>query len=300
MKMCTFKRFLTFFSIGLAFSCIHLSNAEARVSAEVPNLTRMYFAERIIQPVQPLANQMKGSLIRAVLPTKEFLGEVPAKMIAEFTGETVASVTASVPSKLGQSLPSAGNTLQRNLRDNIRLGRRVAKKSAEDLKEERRAQMVLWHQILGYATLAFMAATVVIGQINAVDFFDKRLSSQSMLWAHRILSIGTSATYIGAGVLGWTFALTKEKDDDDDDDKDDDDDDDDKDDDKEFDSSKWHRILAWIHGFGMLGLAVGGALNAHVIPSDTIGKSVFTVSHLAIGYITLAALAAAMILISFF
>jgi hypothetical protein len=206
---------------------------------------------------------------------------------------------------VGPSVPSlqpvdASKQLNKKLKTHERLRLLAAAKTEAQKKFEQHQQMSMWHQIFGYTTLALLAATVVIGQINALDFLDGRLSPQGMLWTHRLLSIGTSATYLSAGVLGWIFALTKKV-------KKkmsgDDDDDDDDDDDKKsggFDSSKWHGILAWIHGIGMLGLVAGGVMNAHLIPSDTIGKTAFTVSHLAVGYITLAALATAMVMINFF
>lgn len=164
----------------------------------------------------------------------------------------------------------------------------VAEKlTKEELAEQRQAKLANAHQILGFTTLALLTATMVLGQINAVDFLSNRLSPQPMIWSHRILSIATTTTYLSTFIMAMLFR--KEKDEEGDDEGY-----------GGFDSSKWHRILAWIHGIGMSLLVLGGILNAHLIPSNTIGKTIFTVSHLALGYVTLVSLGAATIIISFY
>lgn len=161
------------------------------------------------------------------------------------------------------------------------------KKSNDDERELRAARYGLWHQITGISSLVLLAATVVIGQINAVDFFQNRLTGLPMIWTHRVLTMGTSVAYLGARILAWLLPSLATAD--------------------EsggkyegFDSAKSHRILAWVHGFGMVGLIATGIINAHLVPSFTLAKTILTASHLVLGYVTLAALTAAAIIISFF
>ncbi|MEM1009155.1 MAG: hypothetical protein AAGJ35_09130 [Myxococcota bacterium] len=142
------------------------------------------------------------------------------------------------------------------------------------------------HQIFGISSLVLLTATVVIGQINAIDFFQGRLSPQGMLWAHRGLSIATAVAYGGARVLAWLLP-THQYDDDDDGGG-------------GFDSAKAHNVLSWMHGIGMIALIVGGVINARVIPSSTDAKIAMTVGHLAAGYFTWGTLASAAIVITFF
>lgn len=248
-------------------------------------LDRLELAYKINQPPVPADQRLQGSLVSPL-----WLSTKVTKRVASVAG--LEQGEASVPGQsLKPNLAPSGTNATTRARTNEQLHkewRRIAeKKSAEELKEERRAAMASWHQILGFSTLALLAATVVVGQINAVDFLDGRLSGQPMIWAHRVLAVGTGTSYLATGILGWMFPFMREKDDDDDSDG-------------GFDSSKWHGALAWVHGIGMLLLNFGGIFNAHLIPSDTDAKIAFTVSHLALGYITLAALAAAAILISFF
>lgn len=140
------------------------------------------------------------------------------------------------------------------------------------------------HQIFGIGSLVLLTATVVLGQINAIDFFEGRLSSQTMLWVHRGLAIATAVAYGGARVLAWVLPREPGE----------------KSEGGGFDSAKAHNILAWLHGIGMIALIVGGVLNRVIIPSSTDAKIAMTVGHLAAGYFTWATLSAAAVVITFF
>jgi hypothetical protein len=150
----------------------------------------------------------------------------------------------------------------------------------------REQRIAFWHQVLGLASLALLTATVVTGTINSADTFAGRTSSPQMLWSHRILMIGTSAVYLSSASLAIVMASQRGKNRDSSG--------------GESGSTKLHRILAWVHGFGMLGLIAGGLINANAFAPGTTAKTAFTASHLAAGYVTLAALTGAFIVISFF
>ncbi|MCB9637957.1 MAG: hypothetical protein H6727_03520 [Myxococcales bacterium] len=140
------------------------------------------------------------------------------------------------------------------------------------------------HQIFGIGSLVLLTATVVIGQINAIDFFEGRLSSQTMLWVHRGLAIATAVAYGGARVLAWILPREPGE----------------ASEGGGFDSAKAHNILSWLHGIGMIALIVGGVLNRVIVPSSTDAKIAMTVGHLAAGYFTWATLSAAAVVITFF
>lgn len=192
---------------------------------------------------------------------------------------------AAVP-KLAPDTPTTSSPSNIDLTPDTKKRLLVAeKKTAEELREEWRQRIALWHQALGIGAMILMAATVILGQINVIDFLEDRLSPQPMLWAHRIAAIGTTVSYSGARILAWMLPKPE------------------ADDDYQsegFDSAKVHGLLSWIHGIGMLALLVGGIINARAIPAYTVGKKIFTVSHLVGGYVTLVSLAGAFIVISFF
>lgn len=246
----------------------------AKKDAEVDVLRQVRFAVQVSQPVIPMWQKMQWSLVS------------PMPVAGKKSTRNVAAVTAPTRSKKVQDLrPQRSSDVNDNAVAHEKPRRVVAKMDEEELAEQRQARLSQWHQIMGFTTLALLTATLVLGQINAVDFLSNRLSPLPMIWSHRILSITTSATYLSTLIMALLFRKTQavegyES--------------------RGFDSSKWHKILAWIHGIGMALLVLGGVLNAHLIPSNTIAKTAFTVSHLAIGYTTWLSLGAATIIISFF
>lgn len=246
--------------------------------AQMPVIRQVRFAVQVSQPVMPMWQKMQWSLVSPVF------GAQKSKKSQKVAVAAVGKGTKA--GKTSQDLRPKGKTdVDDNFVAHEKPRRVAAKMDAEELAEKRQAQLAQWHQIMGFTTLALLTATMVLGQINAVDFLNNRLSSQPMLWSHRIFSIATSATYLSTLIMALLFRKQPdvagyES--------------------KGFDSSKWHKILAWIHGIGMALLVLGGVLNAHLIPSNTVGKLAFTVSHLAIGYTTWLSLGAATIIISFF
>lgn len=251
------------------------SEAEAGLMAsyrDSSTLTQKRFAEKVARPIVPMWQRVRWSLVSPVFSSP------PGRRVAAVPPSPHAGEGVTRPADLRPKLQD---------RDLKRSSLLAEKKTAEEIREESRTKVSNIHQIFGFSTLGLLAATMVVGQINAVDFLSGRLSSQPMIWSHRILSIATTATYITTLVLALFLRSLAEKDDDDDSDG-------------GFDSFKWHKALAWVHGIGMALLVLGGMINAHFIPSNTVGKTIFTVSHLAVGYTTLVALGAATVMISFF
>lgn len=181
--------------------------------------------------------------------------------------------------------PTAPNAERRTKGMAKPLGRSACSSATPCKMDEKSEELVkTLHQIFGIGSLVLLTATVILGQINAIDFMEGRLSPQAMLWAHRGLAIATAVAYGGARVLAWIIPSQKEE----------------GGSGKGFDSAKAHNILSWLHGIGMIALVVGGILNRVIIPSSTDAKIAMTVSHLGIGYFTWVTLSAAAVVITFF
>ena len=61
--------------------------------------------------------------------------------------------------------------------------------------------MLQLHQIGGFITLAGLAATVVVGQLNYADKYGGGGDTGKYLTAHETLAIGTSAVFAATGLL---------------------------------------------------------------------------------------------------
>ncbi len=264
--------FMSFFVVVTLFGSGISQAALVSSHSSTSTLIRKQFAQKVARPIIPLWQRTQWTLVSPVFSSEHAVKKKVALA-------TPALERASKPRDLRPKLQESELQKPHLLAE---------KKNAEEIREEKREKLSPIHQIFGFTTLGLLAATMVIGQINAVDFLSGRLSSQPMIWSHRILSIATTTSYLTTLILALFLSSLSSKDKDDDDSG------------SGFDSFKWHRALAWVHGIGMALLVLGGIFNAHLIPSNTIGKTIFTVSHLAVGYTTLVSLGAATIMISFF
>jgi hypothetical protein len=94
--------------------------------------------------------------------------------------------------------PNAERRTKQTAKSSSRSACSPGKRCAMDEKSEELVKAL--HQIFGIGSLVLLTATVILGQINAIDFMEGRLSSQAMLWAHRGLAIATAVAYGGARV----------------------------------------------------------------------------------------------------
>jgi hypothetical protein len=64
-------------------------------------------------------------------------------------------------------------------------------------------QLDTWHRALGFATLALLTATNVLGTLDYYDRFDARGSNTGQFspW-HEGVALGTTASFVGTGILG--------------------------------------------------------------------------------------------------
>lgn len=142
-------------------------------------------------------------------------------------------------------------------------------------EQERVRRLSLWHKIAAFTTLASMTATIVVGDVNALQTFEYRLPSQTMLWLHRGLAVGTSTVFLGASLFRWlepsAYYLKR----------------------RSPRLNFWLKLLSWVHVIALVGVVTTGLLNARVIPNATPGKLAMTATHMVFGYTSWGALAAA-------
>ena len=258
METPLYRFFLRFVCVSL-WGGVLVFGGSTTVHAKLPDLSLYQWS--LVKPPDLFARPKRASL----MPTTGVLAEQAARPQLVAKAPKPHPTEEGGESKVNSSAASCSQT------------RRC------DGDENSEALVKLLHQIFGIGSLVLMTATMIIGQINAVDFFEGRLSSQPMLWAHKGLALATAITYGGARVLAWVMPTIPEEGDS-----------------KGFDSAKAHRILGWLHGIGMIALIVGGVINARLIPSSTEMKVAMTAGHLAAGYFTWASLSAAAVVITFF
>lgn len=78
----------------------------------------------------------------------------------------------------------------------------AAPSAAFDREVARRKRMLRFHQGLGIATWSALAATVAVGQLDLHDRFRGGGDTGKWHGAHRALALGTSAMFLGTGLLG--------------------------------------------------------------------------------------------------
>lgn len=285
--------------------------AQRTMQITIAACTLVFFGVLLVQPTLAAAKQASSTkrydqaqesiYFRASQPKLPLWQKIQWTLTAP-PSAVQSSASKQAPQKIAMVQPSKEQHMQIDFRQAVRLPQAKIKKKKQQLRlaaagaeaQKRHEAIGLWHQIFGLSSLALMAASVVIGQINAIDFLNDRLSSEPLIWTHRGLILGTAITYLAARILAWMLPKVEDTDEDggfneDGETKE-----------KSFDSSKIHNLLSWIHGIGMLALMIGGFINARFIPSYTPAKTAFTVSHLVSGYVTLASMGAAAIVISYF
>lgn len=117
-----------------------------------------------------------------------------------------ASASAQTPPPPKQPSPSGdmsfdffGNGEKKSPLDEAREQARLAKL---EQRVHLRRQMLKWHQALGFVTLAALAATDIIGQLNYQDkFVASGTDAGTFATAHEIMGIGTTTLFGITGIL---------------------------------------------------------------------------------------------------
>lgn len=74
-----------------------------------------------------------------------------------------------------------------------------------------RRRMLTLHQGVGLATLALLAGTVTVGQLNYSDKFGGNAPSARFETAHELLALGSLAGFTATGVLGLLAPVPEER-----------------------------------------------------------------------------------------
>jgi hypothetical protein len=135
----------------------------------------------------------------------------------------------------------------------------------------RRRQMLRLHQLGGFATLATMTATVVIGQLNYNDKYGGGGDTGRYRLTHQVLAYTTAGVFTGTGVLALFAPSPFEKP-------------------LRFDTATLHKTAMLVATTGMVAQVVLGILTAR--HEGSVSQRDFALAHQIVGYTTLAATAA--------
>ena len=154
--------------------------------------------------------------------------------------------------------------------------------SARKSELEVRRGMLTIHQIGGFVTLGLLVPTMVYGQRNLQNWndavlankpFNRQLNRTHIMWAN--LAFISYVTTAALAILSPPPLIRR----------------------SEASTITTHKLLAWIHFAGMMAMPILGSLAAHAKTVDQ-ANTLRTV-HEIVGYGTVAALATAMIVITF-
>jgi len=142
----------------------------------------------------------------------------------------------------------------------------------------RRRQLLGLHQWAGFATLATMTATVVVGQLNYADKYGGGGDTGKYRTAHQVLAYGTTGFFAAAGVLALLAPSPFEKP-------------------LRLDTATLHKVSMIVATGGMVAQVVLGIVTAH--SEGSLSQRDFALAHQIIGYTTWAATTAGFLVLTF-
>jgi len=134
------------------------------------------------------------------------------------------------------------------------------------------------HQWAGFATLATMTATVVVGQLNYADKYGGGGDTGKYRTAHQVLAYGTTGFFAAAGVLALLAPSPFEKP-------------------LRLDTATLHKVSMIVATGGMVAQVVLGIVTAH--SEGSLSQRDFALAHQIIGYTTWAATTAGFLVLTF-
>lgn len=125
-------------------------------------------------------------------------GKAPSAQAAPAPA-TTAPPSTSAPSSNDLDFNLFGNEQQKSPVDQAREKERLAKL---ERKVHLRRKLLTWHQALGFVTLAALAATDIVGQLNYDDkYLRSGTDTGQFATAHEGLGIGTTVLFGVTGIL---------------------------------------------------------------------------------------------------
>ena len=141
----------------------------------------------------------------------------------------------------------------------------------------RRRELLGLHQWAGFATLATMTATVVVGQLNYADKYGGGDTGKYRT-AHQVLAYGTTGFFAAAGVLALLAPSPFEKP-------------------LRLDTATLHKMSMIVATGGMVAQVVLGIVTAH--SEGSLSQRDFALAHQIIGYTTWAATTVGFLVLTF-
>jgi len=142
----------------------------------------------------------------------------------------------------------------------------------------RRRELLGLHQWAGFATLATMTATVVVGQLNYADKYGGGGDTGKYRTAHQVLAYGTTGFFAAAGVLALLAPSPFEKP-------------------LRLDTATLHKMSMIVATGGMVAQVVLGIVTAH--SEGSLSQRDFALAHQIIGYTTWAATTVGFLVLTF-
>ena len=134
-----------------------------------------------------------------------------------------------------------------------------------------RRQILRLHQLGGFATLATMTATVIVGQLNYMDKYGGGGDTGKYRLTHQVLAYSTSGVFAATGLLALFAPSPFDKP-------------------LRFDTATLHKAAMLVATTGMVAQVVLGMVTAK--SEGKVSQRDFALAHQIVGYTTLAATAA--------
>lgn len=199
----------------------------------------------------------------------------PAATLTAPAPTAPAAATATAPDDDADLLPAEPLPDAAAVKQQVEITRKLAL----------RRSMLRLHQLGGFATLAGLAATVVIGQLSYADKYGGGGDTGRYLKLHEYVSIGTTTIFAATGLLAVFAPSPTEKP-------------------LRLDTATLHKVFLGVATAGMLaelilGLAAAGKESSASRPDLALTQRNLAVAHQIIGYTTLVAAAAGFTVLTF-
>jgi hypothetical protein len=154
----------------------------------------------------------------------------------------------------------------------------LARQARIQSEVRRRRSLLQLHQVGGYATLATMTATVVLGQLNYIDKYGGGGDFGTYRTPHRLVSYTAAGVFAATGILAFIAPNPFEKP-------------------LRLDTATLHKASMIVATAGMATQIVLGIMTAG--KEGTVAQRDFALAHQIVGYTTLAATAAGFLVLTF-
>ena len=198
-----------------------------------------------------------------------------ALLICIAAGPAAAQET---PPAAPQAKPSQGDDFDLLPREKPPDAAALARQADLSSSLSRRRDLLQLHQLGGFATIATLAATVVVGQLNYADKYGGGGDTGKYRTAHQVLAYGASGIFAATGILALLAPSPFEKP-------------------LRMDTATLHKVSMMVATAGMASEIILGIVTSR--SEGKISQRDFAFAHQIIGYMTLAATTAGFLVLTF-